>query len=129
MNRPVETSGFAISASDFSWRKSAWSVFVFACASCTLRMTSSSESAFGALAANADDASAATPITTAKSFLLDTDCNMGCPTASPQSRRLRLALGHGLHQGPPHRPPPELCFGESGLYSAETEVIDEKELA
>src|SRR3954452_4185467 len=86
MKRPVEISGFAIRASDFSWRKSAWRVLVFACASCTLRMTSSSESAFGVFAASADDASAATPITTAKSFLLDTDCNMGCPNASPQSR-------------------------------------------
>src|SRR3954453_14883842 len=86
MKRPVETSGFAIRASDFSWRKSAWSVLVFACASCTLRMTSSSESAFGVFAASADDASAATPITTAKNFLVDMDCDMGCPNASPQSR-------------------------------------------
>src|SRR3954470_4442492 len=49
-------------------------------------MTSSSESAFGVFAANADDASAATPITTAKNFLVDMDCDMGCPNASPQSR-------------------------------------------
>src|SRR3954470_3075105 len=49
-------------------------------------MTSSSESAFGVFAANADDASAATPITTAKNFLVDMDCGMGCPNASPQSR-------------------------------------------
>src|SRR3954452_15481252 len=86
MKRPVETSGFAISASAFSWRKSAWSVLVFACASCTLRITSSSESAFGAFAAAAGIASAATPRASAKTFLMDIDCDMGCPNASSQSR-------------------------------------------
>src|SRR3954452_22031410 len=94
MKRPVETSGFAMSASDFSWRKSAWSVLVFACASCTLRITSSSESAFGALAAAAGSASAATPSATAKTFLL----NMGCPNASPQSR---ISGGAGYTQWKP----------------------------
>src|SRR3954447_15927451 len=82
MKRPGETSGFERSASDFSWRKSAWSVLVFACASCTLRITSSSESAFGDFAAAAGSASAATPSASAKTFLI----NMGCPNASPQSR-------------------------------------------
>src|SRR3954451_7692178 len=82
MKRPVETSGFAISASDFSWRKSACSVLVFACASCTLRITSSSESAFADFAAAAGIASATTANASAKSFLID----MGCPNASPQSR-------------------------------------------
>src|SRR3954454_10971337 len=86
MKRPVETSGLGIRASDFSWRKSAWSVLVFACASCTLRMTSSSESAFAGFAATAGIASVAMPRASAKTFLMDIDCDMGCPNASFQSR-------------------------------------------
>src|SRR5438067_4206299 len=86
MKRPVETSGLARSASDFSWRKSAWSVLVFACASCTLRITSSSESAFGERAATAGIASAAAATMTAKNFLTNVLIDMGCPNALSQSR-------------------------------------------
>ena len=87
MKRPVETSGFASSASVFSWRKSAWSVFVFVCASCTLRITSSSESASAACAAEAGSASAAAQSASAKNFL-----TIGLQHGLPQRLRPKVVF-------------------------------------
>jgi len=74
-----------ISASDFSWRKSASRVFVFACASCTLRITSSSESGFGARAADAGTETAAAQSASVRNFLIDLLITMGCPNAPAES--------------------------------------------